>query len=176
MTAEEFYRLPDGPPYFQLVDGELFMSPSPNFFHQSIVVELAFLIRSYLRQHPIGKVIVAPADVELDHDNVIQPDLYFIRSERFEIVDDHGVKGAPDLIVEVISGSTGRLDLGPKKSVCAAKGVVEFWAVYPQERQIEVYRLAESVSKPARTLREGDSLDSALLPGLEISVAEIFAR
>ncbi len=152
------------------------MSPSPNFFHQSIVMELAFAIRSYLERNRIGRVIAAPADVELDHDNVFQPDLYFIRSERLQIVDDHGVKGAPDLVVEVISGSTGRLDLGPKKLIYAAKGVTEFWAVYPQEHRVEVYLLTESATVPAKTLTEGSLLTSSLLPGLEIALDRVFAK
>lgn len=176
MTADEYYQLPEGPPYFQLIDGELFMSPSPNFFHQKIVVKLTAAIAVYLEAHPIGTVICAPADVELDDDNVFQPDLYFIRRERMGIVDEHGVKGAPDLVVEVISGSTGRLDLGPKKTLCAARGVLEFWAVSPSARQIEIYRLAECVDAPVATLREGDILTSVLLPGLEIPVAKVFAK
>jgi Uma2 family endonuclease len=176
MTAEEYYQLPEGPPYFQLIDGELFMSPSPNFFHQSIVVELIFALRGYLKAHPIGKVIVAPADVELSKGNVFQPDLYFIRKERLGIVKKHGVKGSPDLVVEVISGSTGRLDLGPKKTACAARGVIEFWAVLPRKRRIEIYRLAESADAPAATFGEGEILTSALFPGLKIPVATVFAK
>ena len=176
MSAEEYYELPGGPPYFQLIDGALFASPSPNFFHQTIVVELVLAIGNYLKAHPIGKVIVAPADVEFDKDNVFQPDLYFIRNERLGIVDEHGVKGAPDLVVEVISGSTGRLDLGPKKATCAARGVVEFWAVLPQSRQIELYRLAESADKPAKVLGEGEILTSLLLPGFRLAVTETFGK
>src|SRR5207248_11540975 len=107
MTAEEYYKLPEGPPYFQLIDGELIMSPSPNVYHHEIVGNLFSIIREYLLRNPIGKVIVAPSDVELDKDNVYQPDVFYIRNERLNIVDKHGPKGAPDIVTEVLSGSTG---------------------------------------------------------------------
>jgi len=176
MTAEAYYQLPEGPPYFQLIDGELFMSPSPQFFHQEIVLNLAFALRGYLRRSPLGKVIVAPSDVEFDKDNIFQPDLYFIRQERLGIVDEHGVKGAPDLIVEVVSASTGQLDLGPKKSIYARYGVEEYWVVWPRTKEVEIYRLGDSVDLPARKLVDGEALRSALLPGLELPLSDIFAR
>jgi Uma2 family endonuclease len=176
MTAEEYYQLPEGPPYFQLIDGELFMSPSPNCFHQEIILNIASPIREYLRKHPIGKVIVAPSDVEFDKDNIYQPDVFFIRTERLGIVDKHGAKGAPDLVVEVLSGSTGRLDLGPKKTVYAEKGVLEYWVIWPDGREIEVYRWPESPTQPVLKLAHQGTLTTPLLPGLEIPVAEIFAH
>lgn len=176
MTAEEYYQLPEGPPHFQLIDGELFMSPSPHFFHQEIILNIAAPIREYLRKNPIGKVIVAPSDVEFDKDNVFQPDVFFIRTERLGIVDNHGAKGAPDLVVEVISGSTGRLDLGPKKMIYAQKGVLEYWVVLPETRTVEVYRLPSDPDRPAQTLAVGETLATPLLPGVELPLAEIFAR
>jgi len=175
MTAEEYFQLPEGPPYFQLIDGELFMSPSPNFFHQEIVGNIFFLIREYLRRHPLGKVVIAPSDVQFDQDNIYQPDIFFIRNERLGIVDKHGAKGAPDFVVEVISGSTGRLDLGPKKMVYAAQGVIEYWVVLPLTRTVEIYRLPEAADAPAVELAEGASLTTPILPGFELPLAEIFA-
>lgn len=176
MTADEYYALPEGPPYFQLIDGELFMSPSPNFFHQEIVINIASPIREYLRRNPIGKVVIAPSDVEFDKGNIYQPDVFFIRNERLGMVDKHGAKGAPDLVVEVISGSTGRLDLGPKKMIYAAKGVVEFWAVLPRTLEIEIYRFHESADAPIAIMRSGETVTTSLLPGFELAVAEIFAQ
>jgi Uma2 family endonuclease len=76
---------------------------------------------------------MAPSDVQFDRGNVYQPDIFFIRNERSPIVDEQGPKGAPDLVVEVISGSTGRLDLGPKKmsrhAVRVRIGVTKFSSV-----------------------------------------------
>jgi Uma2 family endonuclease len=102
--------------------------------------------------------------------------VFFIRNERLGIVDNHGAKGAPDLVVEVISGSTGRLDLGPKKTIYAQKGVLEYWVVLPETRAVEVYRLPVDPERPAQTLAVGEVLSTPLLPGVELPLAEIFAR
>ncbi len=176
MTAEEYYQLPEGPPYFQLIDGELFMSPSPHFFHQEIVLNIASPIREYLRRHPIGKVVVAPSDVQFDQDNIFQPDVFFIRTDRLGIVDKHGAKGAPDFVVEVISGSTGRLDLGPKKMVYAARGVLEYWVVLPLTLEVEIYRFAASATDPVEKLAAGAAVTTPILPGFALPLAEIFAQ
>lgn len=174
MEAEQYYQLPDGPPYFQLIEGELFMSPSPDFYHQELVTNLASEIRHFLKIYPIGKVAVAPSDVEFNGKNIYQPDVFFIRRERLGIIDRHGAKGPPDLVVEVISSSTGRLDLGPKKANYAKSGVVEFWAIYPREKKVEVFRFQESGSAPVQTLGLTDTLRTELLPGWELSAAELF--
>ena len=108
MTAAEFAALPEGPPHFQLVDGELFFMPSPSRQHQSTVLNLASAIRVYLRVHPeIGRVYIAPSDVTLDEDNVFEPDVYFVSRERAGILTKQGADGAPDLAVEVRPVWTG---------------------------------------------------------------------
>ena len=176
MTAEEYFQLPEGPPYFQLIDGELFMSPSPNFFHQEVVGNLFAAMREYIRRDRIGKVVIAPSDVLFDKDNVYQPDVFFIRNERLGIVDKHGAKGAPDLVAEVISGSTGRLDLGPKRMVYAKSGVLEFWAILPDTREVEVFRFAESTDAPVAKLGGDATLTTPVLPGFGLPLAELFAE
>src|SRR4051812_17397970 len=103
MTAAEYYELPEGPPYSQLVEGELIMSPSPNFFHQQIISNLHLALGAFVKRRRLGKVVLSPSDVELDFQNVYQPDLYFISKERRALIDEHGLKGAPDVVIEVIS-------------------------------------------------------------------------
>lgn len=91
------------------------------------------------------------------------------------MVNKHGAKGAPDLVVEVISGSTGRLDLGPKRMVYAQSGVLEYWVVLPDSRTIDVYRLPENPEQPAQTLQGDACLTTPLLPDLQLPLPEIFA-
>lgn len=100
--------MPEGPPYFQLVEGKLFMTPSPEFYHQSVAFNLAYRLRRFLESNPLGKITIAPSDVQLDFVNVHQPDVYFISNERLNILTKQGPVGAPDLVVEVLSGA--RLD------------------------------------------------------------------
>ncbi len=174
ITAEEYFQMQEGPPYFQLVEGELIMSPSPSYFHQRIIMRLSVLIGSYLENHPIGELIGAPSDVQLDRENVFQPDLYYVSNERRQIFDHQGAKGAPDLVIEVISDSSKRLDLGRKKRRYARSGVTEYWAVHPTEKEVHVYLLQQSVEDPARRFTEREVLESALFPGLQISLSKVF--
>lgn len=114
--------------------------------------------------------------MRFDKDNVYQPDVFFIRTERLGIVDKHGAKGAPDLVAEVISGSTGRLDLGPKRMIYAQSGVREFWAILPDSREVEIFRFAEAADKSIATLGGDATLTTPVLPGFALPFAELFAE
>lgn len=174
MSAAQFGQLPEGPPYFQLIRGELFISPSPRFWHQEIVLNIASRFREHLRKHPVGKVVISPSDVELSLDDVYEPDIYFISRERLGIVTEQGVSGAPDLIVEVLSPSTAKLDLGPKREVYGAAGVKEMWVVDARRRKIDIYLLKDAQLTLARSAVEGESIATTLIPGLSLEVREIF--
>src|SRR5207249_6084349 len=90
LTARDYRRLPEGPPYYQLIEGDLYMSPTPNFFHQCIVMNIAFILRRYLEKNPIGKVVISPSDVELSDLNVYVPDVYYVSNERKHIFTKQG--------------------------------------------------------------------------------------
>lgn len=174
LTADDYRDLPEGPPHFQLVEGKLYMTPSPEFYHQSVALNIASLIRYFLREHPFGKVAIAPSDVQLDFVNVHQPDVYFISNERLNILTKQGPVGAPDLVVEVLSKSTARLDKGPKLRVYARSGVKELWLVDKERKEVVVYRFAEAIQEPVATLRGRQTLTTALLPGLKLKLTEVF--
>lgn len=174
MTAEDFFRRPQGPPYYELIDGDLYMSPSPRRDHQNILLNLATALRVYLRQHPLGKLYVAPSDVLFTDDQILNPDVYFVREERSEILTDYGASGAPDLVVEILSPSTATRDLGRKREIYAESGVEEFWVVSPKTQTVEVYRLREKADEPVAVLAVGQTLTSALFPGWSLAVADVF--
>lgn len=176
LTAEDYRELPEGPPYAQLVEGDFYMAPSPNLFHQDIVLYLARVIGNYLDDHPRGSVHIAPSDVQLSDLNVFQPDLYFVANARRSILTEQGTEGAPNLIVEVISPRTERLDRDVKKHVYARAGVEELWIVDPLAKEISVYRFEESAKLPVAVLRPGKKLSTPLLPNLHISVTRIFRQ
>jgi Uma2 family endonuclease len=85
LTVHDYRELPEGPPYYQLVEGDLYMAPSPELFHQDVLGNVFFIIRSYLEKHPIGTVHIAPSDVQLSDLNVYQPDVYFVSKSRKSI-------------------------------------------------------------------------------------------
>jgi Uma2 family endonuclease len=174
LTANDYQEMPEGPPYFQLVEGKLYMTPSPEFYHQSIAGNIYFLLRDFLRRHPLGKVAIAPSDVQLDFVNVHQPDVYFISNARLDIIQKQGPVGAPDLVVEVLSKSTAKLDKGPKLRVYARSGVKELWLVDKDKKQVAVYRFAESIEAPVAVLSGKQRLTIALLPGLSLPLPKVF--
>lgn len=174
VTAKDYFQMPEGPPYFQLVQGFLYMAPSPDYFHQDILGNLHYLLRCHLASHPTGKVMLSPSDVELSDSDVYQPDLYYVSHARQGIFTKQGAKGAPDLAVEVLSRSTARLDKGPKKQVYAQAGVAELWLVDKDKREVSVFRLGDSPAKPAAVFSERDLLTSVLFPGLKLRLSEVF--
>jgi Uma2 family endonuclease len=168
--------MPEGGPRYQLIDGDLHMAPSPNLFHQEISRNLEIIIGTYLLANPIGKIFDAPIDVFLTETNVFQPDLLVVSTENFHLLKEDGIHGAPDLVIEILSPSTTKLDLGAKKRVFARCEVQEFWAVDPQTRKVAVYDLHQSEKEPVCTWLEGDEFECKLLPGLKFEVTKFFAR
>lgn len=176
MTAAEYFDMPVGPPYFQLIDGELFMSPSPAHYHQRLVFRFAHLLQVYLDAHPLGELTISPSDVHFDEGNVFQPDFYYITNERLHILGRQGPKGAPDLVAEVLSPSTSRLDLVPKKMVYAQAGVQEYWVVRPSRHVVEVYRFQENPTEPVSVLDRDGILSSPLFPEWTLPLASVFGE
>ena len=152
------------------------MSPSPRYWHQKIVLNIASLIREHLRKNRgLGEVIISPSDVELGDADVYQPDIYFISRERLEsVLTEQGASGAPDWVVEVLSPSTARLDRGPKSEVYGTTGVKEMWVVDGRNNKIDIYLLRTDRLELSRTMQAGDTIETALIPGLKLDVREIF--
>lgn len=175
ITRYDYQELPEGPPYFQVIEGDLIMSPSPRTLHQVVAGNIHFIIRQHLNSHPIGHVFLAPLDVFLTEINVYQPDLIFVAEERKSIVTEKGIEGAPNLVVEILSESTARFDKGPKRKIYARTGVQDLWLIDPEVKLIQVYRLAEDPETPVATYDATAVFRSPLLPGLEIAARSIFA-
>ena len=176
MTAAEFFGLPEGPPFFQLIDGDLYMSPSPRRYHQKLALRLGHILQTYLDAHPIGELYLAPSDVIFTADTILNPDLYYVSAARAGILTDQGADGAPDLVIEILAPSTARLDLGLKREIYAASGVQEMWAVSPSTGTIDIYRFAENSAEPAAVLCAEDALTSPLFPGFSATIASIFRK
>ena len=176
LTVENYKILPETGPRYQLIEGDLYMAPAPNRYHQDISRNLEYILLDYLEQHPIGKLYHAPFDVYLDDHNVFQPDILVVLNERLSILTDAGAEGAPDFVVEILSPKTARLDRDNKRRVYATSGVRELWIIAPEMRTTEIYLLGQDAANPAATHREGDLFESALFPGLQFDAARIFAK
>lgn len=176
LTVEDYRMLPETGPRYQLVEGDLFMAPATNRFHQDISLNIVLLLGGYLEKRPIGKLYEAPFDVYLDQTNAHQPDIVFVSRANCHILTDAGVEGAPDFIVEILSPKTAFLDKKSKRKVYARSGVKELWFVDPDTRTIQVYFLDRDPERPAATYSEKDTFTSPHFPGLKIRGARIFKR
>jgi Uma2 family endonuclease len=176
LTVENYKLLPETGPRYQLIQGDLYMAPAPNRFHQEISRNLQFELHSYLKRHPIGKLFDAPFDVYLDKINVFQPDIIIVLKERLGILTEEGAEGAPDLVVEILSPKTRRLDLVNKKQEYARAGVEELWIIDPETRSIDIHEFGPDGTEKIRKVNEEDTLSSQLLPGFNLAAATIFER
>jgi len=176
-TYDDFLNFPDDGKRHEIIDGEHYVTPSPNTKHQRVSSNLLFALRLYLRQHPAGEVFAAPFDVVLSDLDVVEPDLLYISRERASIVTAQHVRGAPDLVVEILSPGTRKTDDVTKRKLYERSEVLEYWVVDPELDTIKIYRrVQEAFPRIAElTLEQGDVLTTPLLPGFSTSLAELFA-
>jgi Uma2 family endonuclease len=140
-------------------------------------MSLSNLLGAFIRSHQIGQLLAAPTDVLLSRHDIVEPDLVFVSKERLQILTEKNIQGAPDLVIEILSGSTKRIDQGIKLERYERFGVQEYWIVDPDRNTVTVYRLErERFQKTSVLSAEAeDGLDTPLLPGLELRLAEVFA-
>ena len=172
-TYEDYLLTPDDRRY-ELVDGDLFLTPAPTPTHQQIAGELFARLREFVEAQRLGRVVIAPCDVVLSHYDVVQPDVFFIRSERLSIIGEKNIQGAPDLVIEVLSPSTEERDREMKAKLYARNGVRELWIVDPAAKTIELYAGSGAAFGRVALFTVADTVRSAVLPGLEISLALVF--
>jgi Uma2 family endonuclease len=142
-TYDEYARLPDDGNRYEIIDGELYMSPSPRWKHQLAVARITGEFQAFTKGHGIGQICPGPIDLLLADTDYLVPDLVFVLHEHKGIVTDRGIEGAPDLVVEIISPSSGMRDRGLKRERYARFGVPLYWIVDLERRQVEVHRLAD---------------------------------
>ncbi|MBI5140594.1 MAG: Uma2 family endonuclease [Nitrospirae bacterium] len=172
-TYEDYAALPDDKRY-ELIEGELIMTPPPIIRHQMISGEVDFAIRSFVRQRRSGRVFSAPTDVVLDNDVVVQPDVLFISNERAGIIGEANIQGAPDIVVEIVSESSAHIDFGRKKRLYDRYGVAEYWIVIPDAEAVEVFSRTEKGLVLSRRYEKWESLESGLLAGFRMELSELF--
>ncbi len=156
----------------ELFDGELVVTASPIPAHQKVTTNLTVAVGTHVRVGGLGELYTAPIDVKFAPGSVAVPDLVFVRRERLGIVGAKAIVGAPDLIVEVLSPSTRRRDLGRKKGMYERYGVPEYWVTSIDRRTVTVFVLRD---RRYEALPQGDEeLRSLVLPDLELRWEDVF--
>ncbi len=172
-TYADYLTTPEDERY-ELLDGDLIMVPAPNLKHQHVLGNLYYHLRQFITEHGTGRVLVAPCDVYLSDTNVVQPDLLFVSREREHLLSDgQKVRGAPDLVVEILSPSSADKDRGLKRDLYGRHGVTEYWLVDPIA--VSIHRQRGGVLAPTDTFTRGEALRSPLLAGLVLRLDDIFS-
>ena len=172
-TYEDYLNTPEGERY-ELLDGELVLVASPNEEHQLASVKLVSLMYPYVASRDLGWVFHAPSDIVFSDTEVVQPDLMFISKEREHIRTAANVRGAPDLVVEILSPATSKWDWKYKRELYAKYEVKEYWIIDPVNRIVTVMLLRDGVLEIAGAYVEGNTLSSAALEGFRVGLEEIF--
>ena len=173
-TYKDYCATPDDERY-ELLNGNLMMVPAPNRKHQEVLISLAHKLVNFTEEHGLGKVYVAPFDVFLSDTDVVQPDVLFISRARAHTLTDENVRGAPDLVIEILSPSTADRDLGYKHDLYGRHGVLEYWIVDPMAETVAVHQQRDGRLELAETFGRRDTLRTALLEGLQLKLDDIFA-
>jgi Uma2 family endonuclease len=174
LTYEDYCGLPDDGRRYEILEGELTVTPSPSRSHQEFAANLLVVLKPFVTARGLGQVFIAPFDVILERTSVVVPDLLFVGRERLEIVTERGVEGAPDLIVEILSPGTARRDRREKAQLYARHGVRHYWLADPDARALETLELDGGRYRETARLTGDARFTSMLFPGLEISLSSLW--
>lgn len=169
----DYLLLPEGKRY-EIIDGDLHMTPAPLIYHQYVLNNLLDILRSYVKKQKNGMVLCAPVDVVFSNEDIVQPDILFISNERSGILTKENVQGAPDLIVEILSPSTKQRDVEVKFKLYEQRAVREYWIVDPDALSIEVFTLKDEGLVLTRAYTKGLHVASPLFGELKFLVDEVF--
>ncbi|MBI4552846.1 MAG: Uma2 family endonuclease [Candidatus Latescibacteria bacterium] len=183
MTYEEYLASPETVQRYDIIDGEMIMSPAPTSDHQWISFRIARALQDHVEPHKLGVVLYAPVDVLIRRDplRVRQPDVLFLSAARTGITGREGLRQMPiitvppDLVVEILSPTETRLDIEEKLADYRSIGVLESWLVSPETQTVEVLRLSSEKMETVAVFGMGQSVRSEVLPELTLTVAEVFA-
>jgi Uma2 family endonuclease len=176
LTYEDFVLIPEDCQRHEILDGAHVVTAAPTRWHQRLIGRLHVEIQNFLDETDLGELYLSPFDVLLSEHDIVEPDLLFYRSERLGLLSDRYAQGAPDLVIEILSPSSRRRDLGTKRARYELLGVGEYWAFDTDAKTTLVFRRdGDHFLPPVRLSAEADDrLTTPLLPGLVISLRKMF--
>ncbi len=176
LTYKDLQAMPNDGRRYELIDGEVYMTPSPNTKHQRTAGNLYFALREFTESRGLGAAFFAPFDVVFDEATALQPDLLFVRKERLSVITPANVAGAPDLVIEILSPGNASFDRETKLQVYARAGVPEVWYFDPKKETAEILNLGDDGRYVLTATLAGDAgVVSAVLPGFRLTLRQVFA-
>lgn len=174
-TYDDYARLPNDGWKYEVMRGELYMSPAPSPRHQRAVLRLSTEMGQFVEQRQLGEVFISPIDVILPRGlgTPVQPDILFIRQENLGIIGETTIDGVPELVVEILSPSNWVDDRRTKFAVYAEAGIGEYWIIDPRTATVEVYQLRGEQYELLESYSTGDTISSVVLDGFTVPVDRI---
>ena len=174
LTYEDYADLPNDGNRYEILEGELAVTPAPNTKHQTASGNLFFLLTQHIREKDLGKLFHAPVDLILESASVLQPDLLFVSKARQSIITERAIEGAPDLVVEILSPTTSRSDRVTKAQIYARHKVAAYWIVDPEQEAVEIYLLVMDSYRLETTLQGETPQPAPPFIELKIAAKDIF--
>ncbi len=176
LTYADFRRFPNDGQRHELINGEHAVTASPNIRHQELSVRLVVALANFLEPNPVAVVFHAPLDCVFSFFDVVEPDVLIVTNDQREILTKRNVRGAPALVIEILSPDSSPRDKRSKRALYERAGVREYWVVDPDSDCISVYRLEKPgrFRFPQTLTAEGDHLATLLLPGFSLDLAKFF--
>jgi Uma2 family endonuclease len=173
LTYDDLCLLPDDGKRREIIEGDLFVTPSPQTPHQRAVMRLSVRLWQFVNSYKLGEVFGAPFDVVFSEYDVVEPDLLYISNARAGVLTNQNVQGAPDLVVEVVSENTARVDRSIKLKLYGKFGVQEYWIIDPEGLSAEIYRRGQEGLTLVAKLSAADGLNSPMLPGFSVPLRKL---
>lgn len=173
-TYEDYCQLPEDGNRYEVIEGKLYMSPSPRTLHQTLSKRLMVLFYE-LEQQGRGFIFAAPTDLLMPGCTPVVPDLIYLDRSQRELIKEKYVEGAPTLLIEILSPGTAGRDRTLKLNRYARSGVPHYWIVDPAEQTLELYRLEGDAYRVEAALGPGDTFRPQAFPGIELKLDELFA-
>jgi Uma2 family endonuclease len=174
LTYDDYVHIPDDGLRHEIIEGEHYVNPAPNIRHQRILRRLLMTLSTFVQERDLGEVFCSPIDVVLSENNVVQPDVLFIRKEQGQ-ADGAFVQMTPDLVVEILSISNRRHDEVRKLKLYDRFNVGEYWIVDPEDEIVSVYRRQNGALTLVAKVAASAVITSPLLPGFKLPAQRVFA-
>lgn len=172
LDYDDLQDTPDDGLRYEIIDGALYVTPSPRPRHQRVSKRLQRQLEAYFEARELGEVFNAPVDVILSFHDVVVPDLVVVTAPAQ--VTERAIEGSPALLVEILSPSTANRDRKVKCQRYAEKGVVHYWIVDPARKWLECYRLVKTTYKHLFTAKGNTQLEHPDFPGLTIDLGALW--
>jgi len=178
ITWQDVQQLPDDGHRHEAIEGELYVTPAPTSRHQRISMRLTLRLNRLLAEPGHGELFFAPIGVEFPTTQEgVQPDIVFVSRNRRGIIVDEGIRGAPDLVIEILSPTTAHRDRGVKRKLYERQGVEQYWIVDLEAEVVEAWNFGERPAEAPALQRFTDILPVRLGSEVvgEIDLTEVFA-